>query len=192
MWHVRTWKSHAVILSPEPNSAADLVSILFSPGYCGIALEDCTSRALALKTLESTGAQQATKWDLIQKQRRCYWLVSHIFSHTQSVQRHTSHFCCSYLTFSFISTEHPAIMTSWKNISDLQSANLKVVVGGRIRTHIGSNLTLDCPVTGMIYCIKHIPFRYKIWVCDSPYKVRWCPFQCLISHEQFMIQYQYQ
>ncbi|XP_058256951.1 ADAMTS-like protein 3 isoform X1 [Hemibagrus wyckioides] len=45
--------------------------------------------------------------------------------------------------------DHPAIMASWKNISDLHSASLKVVVGGRIRTHIGANLTLDCPVTGV-------------------------------------------
>lgn len=30
MWHVRMWKSHTVIQSPEPNSAADLVSLLFS------------------------------------------------------------------------------------------------------------------------------------------------------------------
>ncbi|XP_026786423.3 ADAMTS-like protein 3 isoform X1 [Pangasianodon hypophthalmus] len=45
--------------------------------------------------------------------------------------------------------EHPAIMATWKNVSDLHSSNLKVVVGGRIRTHIGANLTLDCPVTGV-------------------------------------------
>ncbi|KAK3562516.1 hypothetical protein QTP86_034766 [Hemibagrus guttatus] len=45
--------------------------------------------------------------------------------------------------------DHPAIMASWKNISDLHSTSLKVVVGGRIRTHIGASLTLDCPVTGV-------------------------------------------
>lgn len=91
MWHVRMWKSHTVTQSPEPNSAADLVSLLFSPGFCGIVLESCTSQALVPKMLESTGAQRITKQDLIRKQRRCYWLVSHKYLWIKSVHTQTSH-----------------------------------------------------------------------------------------------------
>lgn len=91
---------------------------------------------------------------------------SYTFTHTQSILTQTCHVCYGYLTFffSFIWTEHPVIMASWKNISDLHSANLKIVVGGRIRAHIGANLTLNCPVTGQCNCNKPIPCT-RWWSC---------------------------
>ncbi|XP_076879153.1 ADAMTS-like protein 3 isoform X2 [Brachyhypopomus gauderio] len=43
----------------------------------------------------------------------------------------------------------PSITASSKNMSDLHSASLKVVVGGRVVIRTGANLTLQCPATGV-------------------------------------------
>uniref|UniRef100_A0AAY4BE05 ADAMTS-like 3 n=1 Tax=Denticeps clupeoides TaxID=299321 RepID=A0AAY4BE05_9TELE len=45
--------------------------------------------------------------------------------------------------------EYPKISLSWRNVSDLTSATLKTVVGGWINASLGTNITLDCPVTGV-------------------------------------------
>ncbi|TRY92706.1 hypothetical protein DNTS_032936, partial [Danionella cerebrum] len=45
--------------------------------------------------------------------------------------------------------ESPRIVASQRNMSDLKSLNLKVVVGGMISVRSGTNLTLECPVKGV-------------------------------------------
>lgn len=45
--------------------------------------------------------------------------------------------------------EYPKISLSWRNVSDLSGASLTTVVGGWVRVRLGTNVTLNCPVTGV-------------------------------------------
>ncbi|XP_062868586.1 ADAMTS-like protein 1 [Trichomycterus rosablanca] len=46
-------------------------------------------------------------------------------------------------------TEPPSIAASRTNVSHLRGDSLNVAVGGRVRTRVGANVTLDCLVTGV-------------------------------------------
>ncbi|KAJ8398301.1 hypothetical protein AAFF_G00428710 [Aldrovandia affinis] len=45
--------------------------------------------------------------------------------------------------------EPPRILVSSGNVTDVESAALKAVVGGRVEARLGANLTLECPITGV-------------------------------------------